>query len=409
MTVLTCAIQFGSSRILAIAAQKDLQTGALLNIQIESEPTEGCIKHGLVVNTELAAKHLRSIIKKLNNRTLSSITAAYVSVGGMSLHSLKQQPSVQIPDYDVLSSEPMESGDCQLIVGLKALRQGIKTAMDRAGIRVIGYIAQPLATATIISSEERQQGCLLVDMGAASTTVAIYKNGHLQHLAVIPLGGQCVTNDIQSAGCNAEDAERVKVDWSDVSKEVSTEATANNPVSTLFGDKTLPIPQSKLNNIALCRYEEIVANIRHQIEISGQDKLEAGCIITGGAAMQRGLTSLISRCLSISRVEIRAYKEPVMRGSERKTHLTNLLGLLNFCTKTCIDPAEAPKPASNQPAAAGTSEPAKPVAPASNPNEPTLFPDESAAIEEQAAETPNHSTIKESLWRFAKDLITGQN
>ena len=240
MTILTCAIQLGSSRILAAAAQKELPKGTLTNIQIESEASTDCISHGRIVNIEKTAMHIRALIQKLSNRMRTPISAAYVGLGGMSLHSLIQQPSVKIPDYDVLASQSIGPNQYQLIVGEKRISESIKAAMDRAGIRIVDIVVLPLATASILKNTERQKGCVLVDMGAATTTVAIYKGGDLRHLAVIPLGGESVTYDIQSAGCSYEDAERIKRDWSDVSQEVTPESPATNTPSAMFAERHSP-------------------------------------------------------------------------------------------------------------------------------------------------------------------------
>lgn len=413
MKILTCAIQFGSSRIMAIAAMKNMQNGTLENIEIESEPTKNCISHGHIVNNEQAAMHIKSVIQKLGNRMRATISSAYVGIGGMSLHSLIQQPSVQIPGYDILHAEPIAGGQHQLIVGEKDLRQGVISAMERAGIRMRDVIVLPQATSCILTDEERRRGCVLVDMGAGTTTVSIYKNGDLQHLAVIPLGGDSVTYDIESAGCTREEAERIKLEWSDVAHEGKEAAGSNqqSAVNALFADKALPIPQGTLNTIVTCRYEEIAANILHQIENSGlKDHLDAGCILTGGASVQRGLTTLMSRRLGISRIEIRAYSERAFIGSERKPHLTNLLALLNFCAEDCQAPA---KPLSTLAAAA-----AKPAAttPAAATNTTTGqlsidMPEPEPEEEEEEAETEKSkkSSFRSGVSRFFGDLFSGQN
>ncbi len=424
MSTLTCAIQLGSSRILAIAAEKDLSNGTLTNLQIESEASSDCISHGRIVNVEKTAMHIRTLIQKLGNRMRTPIAAAYVGVGGMSLHSLVQQPSVKIPDYDVLSSQPIGEFQHQLIVGEKRIRETIRAAMDRAGIRIIDIIVLPLATASILNDSERDKGCVLVDMGAGTTTVSIFKGGKLKHLAVIPLGGESVTLDIQSAGCSYDDAERIKRDWSDVSQEVTSESPAGNAPSAMFAEKALPIPQSKLNNIALCRYEEIAANIEHQIEASGfKNQLDAGCILTGGAAYQNGITALLLRRLSTTQVESRAYRESAQLGSDHKPHLTSLLALLSFCTEDCQAPkatpvVETPRPTTAtrtvvtpQPAPAGDNEPTleipdrepepEPVAPPEPQPEPNPEPQPEKEIQPS-------TSFGEFVGRFVKDLFTGQ-
>lgn len=409
MSTLTCAIQFGSNRIMAIAALKDMKTGTLSNIQIESESARDCVSYGYVSNVEQAAMHIRSIIQKLSNRMRASITSAHVGAGGLSLHSLVQQPTVQIPDYDVLDSTPFGEGQYQLIVGQKRIRQRIQAAMDRAGIHINSFIVLPKATACILTTDMRQRGCVLVDMGAATTTVAIYYQNQLHHLAVIPMGGDNVTLDIQSSGCSFDEAERNKTDWSDVSQATPTESTSSNASgNALFADKTLSMPLSKLNTIALCRYEEIAANILHQIEISGlQDKLEAGCILTGGAAQQNGIASLIRRRLNVARIEVRAYREAAMLNSERKPHLTNALALLNFCTEDCQAPVKPAAPTTAAPTAAATNQPTT----AAKPKDGQLdleIPDD---LEPESTATPkvNNRPMRDMVSRFLRDLITGQD
>ena len=406
MSTLTCAIQLGSSRILAIAAEKDLSNGTLTNIQIESEVSSDCISHGRIVNIEKTAMHIRALIQKLGNRMRTPIAAAYVGVGGMSLHSLVQQPSVKIPDYDVLNSQPISDNQHQLIVGEKRIRESIRAAMDRAGIRIVDIIVLPIATANILTRSARQDGCILVDMGAGTTTVSIYKDGELKHLAVIPLGGECVTYDILSAGCNYDDAERIKRDWSDVSLEVTPESPAGNAPSAMFAERALPIPQSKLNNIALCRYEEIAANIEHQIEASGfKDKLKAGCILTGGAASQNGITTLLLRRLSIPQVEMRASHVPALLNSDRKPDLTNL-----------PRPTPVTRPVTPpQPAPADDNEPTLEI-PDREPEpesvvqpEPQTDPKPQTQTEKEPEEEVRPSTtFGEFVGRFVKDLFTGQ-
>lgn len=408
MSTLTCAIQIGSNRIMAIAAMKNMQTGTLSNIQIESESARDCVSYGCVSNVEQAAMHIRSIIQKLSNRMRATITSAHVGAGGMSLHSLVQQPTVQIPDYDVLDSSPLDEGQYQLIVGQKRIRQRIQAAMDRAGIHLNSFVVLPKATACILTPDMRQRGCVLVDMGAATTTIAIYYQNQLRHLAVIPMGGDNVTLDIQSSGCTFDEAERNKTDWSDVSQETPTDtATTSASGNALFADKTLSMPLSKLNTIALCRYEEIADNIRHQIEISGlQDRLEAGCILTGGAAQQNGLTSLIRRRLNVARIEVRAYREAAMLNSERKPHLTNALALLNFCTDDCQAPFKPVAPTPATPAAT-TAQPAA----AAKPNDGQLDLEIPDAPEPETTEPDKEDQhpVRGMVSRFFRDLITGQD
>lgn len=410
MKILTCAIQLGSSRIMAIAAWKNTETGILENIEIESENCKGCISHGCISNIEQTAMHIKSIIQKLGNRMRTTISSAYVGLGGISLHSLIQQPSVQIPGYDVLYAEPISGGQHQLIVGEKRLSQGVASAMERAGVKLIDIIVLPQATARILTDNERLRGCALIDMGAGTTTVSVYKNGDLQHVAVIPLGGDAVTADIQSTGCSFEDAERIKTDWSNASEDTAEKAasTLQTAANAVLAEKALSMSQETLNTIVICRYEEIAMNILHQIDNTGlKNNLGAGVILTGGASMQRGIISLMSKRLDIPRVEVRAYAERAFLDSERKPHLTNLLALLNFCKEDCK--AAATKPAT--PATNAQTQQATPASTATAAAKPASASQLTLDIPqpEPEPEQPRDNTLIKGITHFLGDLFSGQN
>jgi len=420
MKILTCAIQLGTSRIMAVAAWKNTETGTLENIEIESENAKGCISHGCISNVEQTAMHIKSVIQKLGNRMRATISSAYVGIGGISLHSLIQLPSVQIPGYDVLSAEPISGGQHQLIVGEKRLRQGIIAAMERAGIKLLDLIVLPMAGARILTDNERQRGCVLIDMGAGTTSVSIYKNGDLQHMAVIPLGGDAVTSDVQSNGCTIEEAERNKIEWSNASEDSAEVAAAAQQAAAnaVFAEKALSMSQETLNTIVICRYEEIAANILHQINNSGlKNNLSAGAILTGGASMQRGITSLMSKRLDISRVEIRAYAERAFVGSERKPHLTNLLSMLNYCKEDCMVPVSQPSipvtPVTPKPTtSAAPATPAVESASKTQSSQLTLDipqPDPEPEHKDPTMEEPKASTLFKGLKHFLGDLVSGQN
>lgn len=355
---LVCAIQIGSSRICAAAAWRD-QNGNYEIAAIESEQSVGCVRRGCIVDIDTAAAHIRSIVLKLSNRVKSSdcrgIDAAYVGVSGISMHSMLQHPSIMLEDgksvtnetiaalrqqslyrplegYDNLGLEPMgytlDGIECinptgrtgvqlvahhQVIVGQQRLRLGVRAAMEKAGLRLSGIIATPLSVAQILTPDEKQRGCVLVDLGHSLTTVSIYANGVLQRLTTIPLGGNNVTMDIASKGISHEEAESIK------------------------------ISQDELDIISRCRYEEIAANIVNQIELSGyRDNLAAGCILTGGASLQRGLTTLMSERLGISRIMARGYSGICFGLSDRKPQFAALTTMIAYCTASCEVKPEVP-------------------------------------------------------------------
>lgn len=301
MSSIICAIQIGTSHIMASAAECD-EHNSLKVLAIESVQSDSAVRHGRIVGYQQAALHLKNLVQKLSNRTQVQITGAYIGFGGMTLHNESEHPTSD--QLDVIDAVTLSTRSPQYLVADKRLRQSIRQAMERAGLQLLGLIALPNATSLLLSEQERQQGCVLVDMGASTTTVQVYIDGERRRLAVIPLGGDVVTMDLaRRMHLSLPDAERLKA-----------ESNMDNPVLQ-------------------CRYEEIIANIQHQIEASGirTTQLVCGCILTGGAAVQRGLVDLIRTRLGVNHAEVRAFNDPSFLSSEAQPNLANLLALLRLC------------------------------------------------------------------------------
>lgn len=392
MNTLTCAIEFGTSRISAIVAMRD-DEGHVTVRAIEHEPSNGCVRHGYIYNVEESAAKTKSLIQKLVNRLSSeapiAIGKVYVGLAGMSIHTMphtatlhvggeavteetlqalrRQSEKVPLQGYDLYDVEAMYyhvdgrlvqnplgakatevTAFNQLIIGRSFIKQNARAVIERAGLEIAAFVTLPLSTGDILTDIEKQQGCVLVNFGAGTTTVAIYKNT-LRHLAVIPLGGEVITLDIMSAGMRRNEAETAKELWS--SAYVSSAGDVR--IST-FQEANIGMEIKQLNRIVQYRYEEIIANIRHQIEISGiADDINGGCIITGGASAQKNIITLISQQLHMG-VKVRTYQDITGNGEEKRTRYASLLSMAAQATIDCR---------TNLPAAADTP-PSTPAAPA---------------------------------------------
>ena len=409
MKTLTAAIQFGSSRICAAAAWIDAD-GQCEVVGIESATTNGCIHHGCVVNVEDTAVIIKSLFKKLSNRARTDINAAYCGVCSISMHSQEFRPSmlvgdatavsdevkeqlrqmsleVAIPNHDIIGlydngyaiGDQMAIGNHQLIVAESRLKQGICTAMERAQIRVAGIFANPLMLADILTDEEKRQGCLMLDMGAQLTTLAIYSDGKLATLKVIPFGGNSVTNDIASNNLRMEEAEMLKTSWSDASRPKNADKDAQTQIPTMS--------QAELNIIVSSRLEELAANVERQIVKAGfKGRLTGGCVLTGGASLQRGLTTLLNKRLEIPKISTRSCNTIRFAMSERKPNYAALMAMLGHCTESCAaTPPPAPAPTSD------TASPA-PAEKSSTPNVAHAPSNTKADI----GRNPNPSSVRDS-------------
>ena len=175
------------------------------------------------------------------------------------------------------------------IVARASVRKNLEHCFQQAKIDIADQLITPLVTANAVLTEsERRSGCALIDFGADTTTISVYKNNILRFLTVLPLGGNSITRDITTLQMEEEEAERLKKAYGDTLYEEDTEQE-KEATSKLEDDNRI-IKVADLNNIIEARAEEIVTNVWNQIQLSGyEDKLLAGLILTGGAANLKNL------------------------------------------------------------------------------------------------------------------------
>ena len=189
------------------------------------------------------------------------------------------------------------------IVARTSVRKNLEHCFQQAKIDIADQLIAPLVTANAVLTEsERRSGCALVDFGADTTTISVYKNNILRFLTVLPLGGNSITRDITSLQMEEEEAERLKKAYGDAfyeEEEDQEEATCK------LDDDSRTIKVSDLNNIVEARAEEIIANVWNQVQLSGyEDKLLAGIIMTGGAANLKNLDEMLRKRSKIEKIRM---------------------------------------------------------------------------------------------------------
>ena len=156
-----------------------------------------------------------------------------------------------------------------------------------------GFVT-PIAQAdAVLSDDDRQQGCALVDYGADTTTVSVYKNGLLRFLRVIPLGSSLITSDLaQVLKIDTDQAEKLKCIYGLCNMNSSVDTTQTVEVS----GRSFRLEE--IGDIIGARNEEIVRNVIARINDSGYaDVLFAGVILTGGGSRLTGLQQVIAKLM----------------------------------------------------------------------------------------------------------------
>lgn len=321
------AIELGSSVFRGIAGKKNLDGSITVQALVKEDATQ-CIRKGVVNNIDKTATCLKNIVAKLSKTMKQNISHVYVGVGGQSVRSVrnvivKDLPTETIVDGDILdglmdSNRGMDYPDLEILnvvtqeykvgnqyvvdpVGIKGTRlegnflniaqrklfySNLNEAFDKAGIAIAEIFPAPLVLAdNVLTESEKRGGCVLVDLGADTTTVSVYHKSLLRHLAVIPLGGNNVTKDITALKMEEREAELLKLKHG----SAYTEIADMDPALTYSIDGERTIESKQLIELVEARVEEIVQNVWHQVPAEYVSKLLGGIILTGGGSNMKNI------------------------------------------------------------------------------------------------------------------------
>jgi cell division protein FtsA len=376
------AIELGSSKIAGIAGRKNDDGSIRILAWAKEDSSPALIRKGVILNLAKTAESLTSVINKLEHSLNSSIDKVYVGIGGQSLHTVKHTVVRYLEDETVISQElidrichenrgaapddpdildvaPQEykvgntlqtepvgilanyiEGRFMNIVARTTIRKNLKHCFSQAKIEIAGMFPSPLVTAkAVLTEDEMRAGCALVDFGADTTTVSVYKGNILRFLSVIPLGGNTITHDITSLGIEEREAEELKLTHGNALSDHEAEAQRTIPLK----DNRTTIELSELNNIIGARAEELTANVLNQIKLSDYaDKLLSGIVITGGGANLRNMDKLICKESKTERIRVAAAPHFDVKPQEyaglKDGTLNTLFGLLAAGTENCCRP-----------------------------------------------------------------------
>lgn len=350
------AIELGSSRISAIAGKK--KDGTMQVLAYAEEETAACVRRGVVYNIEKTYQSVNSVVAKLENVLKTRINKAYVGVAGQSVRSYRciikrnmltqsyitneaiesiRKESYEIPyaDYEVLENFPQEyvvdqnsvpepvgvmgtniEGEFLDVIAKTKLRNNLQTVFGNTGIEIAGELVAPLELANnVLNDSEKRSGCALVDIGAETTTVVVYKNNIVRYLVTIPLGMNNVNKDLATIQLEDGEAEDVKLKYGDMNTAANGEKPEEAQVYVTSDGRTLDV--SLIKTIINARVTEIVENVHDQIIKSNySEKLLAGVVLTGGGANMKGIEGAFMKSLNVEKCRIaRTVSQPIVKTS----------------------------------------------------------------------------------------------
>ncbi|MFM7217005.1 MAG: cell division protein FtsA [Bacteroidota bacterium] len=298
------------------------------------------VNRGVVVNIGLTIDSIRRSLQEASAKSGVDIAKVFVGIAGQHIKSLQHhgmvtrrssedeitQESIDaiVEDMHKLAMPPgeqiihvipqeyivdNESGiknpigmagirleaNCHIITGQVTAVKNINRCVQQAGLKIEGLFLEPLASAdAVLSAEEKEAGVCLVDIGGGTTDIAIFQDGIIRHTAVIPFGGNVITDDIRE-GCSLlkNQAEKLKIKFGTAlaSPEQENEIVA---IPSLRGRAPREIKVRNLSSIIQARMEEIIDYVYYEIVQSGYEKkLCEGIVVTGGGALLKHLPQLV--------------------------------------------------------------------------------------------------------------------
>lgn len=265
-----------------------------------------------VVHVGIAGQHIRSlqhstaiVRKNVDNvitqedldKLQADIQQLVVEPGTEIIHTLPQD---YIIDGHINTKEPIGMHGVKLecnyhvITGHTTAATNIYKCVKQSGLDVADLILEPIASSeSVLAPEEMEAGVALVDIGGGTTDIAIFHDSVIRHTAVIPFGGNVITDDIKE-GCRVirEHAEKMKVMYGSA---MPMETRRNEIISIpgFRGRDPREISVHNLSKIIHARMEEILEMVYLEIKNSGlEKKLAAGLVITGGGALLKDIRHL---------------------------------------------------------------------------------------------------------------------
>lgn len=307
------------------APSRGLRKGVIVDI----ETTVGSVRQAVTEAEHMAGCRIESVfagiagghIKAFNSHGVAAIKNGDVRIDDVS-RVLALARAAAIPlDREVLHILPQQyiidgqdgirapTGICgvrleahvHVVTAQASSVQNIVKCAQLAGLKVADVVLEPLASSeAVLSDEERELGVCVVDIGGGTTDIAIYGNGSLMHTAVIPLGGNHLTNDIvvglRTPIIEAENLKRhygaARADMVDPNEVIDVPSVGDREPRQLS--------RRILADIIEPRMEEIFQLVDREIKICGfEEQLTSGVVLTGGASLIAGLDEMAEEVMGV--------------------------------------------------------------------------------------------------------------
>lgn len=328
-------LDIGTTKVCAIVGEVD-EDGEVHVVGAGTAPSTG-IRRGVVVDLESTAGAIEQAVEHAERMAGVKIPSAYVAVSGEHITSADSRGVVAVArgDHEIADADvarvvdaarmaALPASDREIIhllprdfvvdgqdgvkrpIGMFGTRleveahivTGVATALanvakcaQRAGVEVESMVLEPLASAeAVLTPAERDLGVVVADLGGGTTSVGVFANGGLCHVAILPVAGAHLTSDI-AVGMRTPmaEAEKLKIRWG-AATPASVADGEMIEVFSVSGREPRVLPRRVLADYIEPRLDEIFSLVRGEIRRSGYThRIPAGIVLTGGTSLLEGL------------------------------------------------------------------------------------------------------------------------
>jgi cell division protein FtsA len=314
-------------------------------VGVGSAPSRG-LRRGVVVNIDFTVEAIKQAVAEAEQMAGAEVAGVYAGVAGGHIRGLNSRGvvavsgrekevseadvdrvvdaarAVNLPqDREIIHVLPqtftVDDGDgvrepvgmsgvrleveCHIVTGAITSVQNVVRSVNRAGLAVEDIVLEPLASAeAVLSADEKELGVLLIEIGGGTTNVALFREGAIWHTAILPLGGDHITNDI-AVGLRtpAADAEELKKRYGcALTARVPAQETIDVP--SVGGRKPRELSRQVLSEIIQPRVEEIFMLVARDLNRAGfEDAATAGVVVTGGTSILEGMPEVAEAVFSL--------------------------------------------------------------------------------------------------------------
>jgi cell division protein FtsA len=351
---IVAGIELGSNKIATLISQVSVDPLTMetsVNIMGAASSVSHGIKKGQIVDIEEAVEAIISSVEAAERMAGYNLESAYIALGGAHIHSQNSHGVVAISDPNgeinqndvdrvveaasavsmptsrevvhVMPREYIVDGEAGVHdpVGMSGVRlevdthivsagssaiKNVRKAINEVGIQIEDLIFSGVASAeAVLSPTEKELGCVLIDIGGGTTTIAAYTDGALSYSGVIPVGARNVTNDLAiGLRVSLETAEKIKLALSSKSLSGSRQEKNETDELDLVGlgvtEVTKVSKKTLLEGIIRPRLNEIFTMVKMELEKEGlANRIPSGAVITGGGSETAGVVESAKRMLSL--------------------------------------------------------------------------------------------------------------